>query len=178
MQRDAVLREDCEVSVGGIVEEGGCEEAARRGDERRRRSRGAFRVCDECVCKDGAFLGACDVHEGVSVDVDVVEGSGVGGEESVPDRGEVEVGVGEEEEGDLELGVRVAGGEVGEGGGGGGGGEEGLVGDLVGDWDEGLGGWGGEDMWGDEDEEDDWEGEEEGEGEDELLRVHCSNLKP
>lgn len=35
MQRDAVLGEDCEVSVGGVVEEGRCEEAARRGDERR-----------------------------------------------------------------------------------------------------------------------------------------------
>lgn len=123
-------------------------------------------------------MGERDVYEGVRVDVDVVEGFGVCGEESVPDRGEVEVGVGEEEEGDLELGVWVAGGEVGEGGRGGGGGEEGLVGDFVGDWDEGLGGWGGEDMWGDEDEEDDWEGEEEGEGEDELLRVHYSNLEP
>lgn len=128
-----------------------------------------FCVCDECVCKDGVFLGVCDVDEGVSVDVDVVEGFGVGGEELVLDWGEVEVGVGEEEEGDFEFGVRVVGGEVGEGGGGGGGGEEGLVGDFVGDWDEGFGGWGGEDMWGDEDEEDDWEGEEEGEGEDELF---------
>lgn len=38
------------------------------------------------------------------MDVDIVEVGGVVGEEFLPERGEMEVGVGEEKEGDLGLG--------------------------------------------------------------------------
>lgn len=83
----------------------------------------------------------------------------------------MEVGVGEEEEGDFELGV--GGGKVGECGGvgeGGGAVEEGEVVELVGDGD-----WEGRVTRREEargKEEEDWEGKEEGEGEDEWSGEH------
>lgn len=104
------------------------------------------------------------------MDVDVEEGGRVGGEEAVPEWGEVEVGVGEEEEGDFELGVWGAGGEMG-GRSGGGAAEEDLVVDLVGDGDGGFTRRRKEDMRGEEEEED-GETEEEGEGDYELVRQH------
>lgn len=123
VKRDAVLGEKGEVVVEGVVEEGGGEEAAGGGDEGGGGAGGWFRG-DEVV-EDAAGDG--DVFGGVGVDVDVEEAVAVviGGrrrEELLPERGEGEIGVGEEEEGDFR-----GGGEVGGCVGGGGAAEEGEV---------------------------------------------------
>jgi len=167
VEGDAVLGEEGEVGVGGVVEEGGGEEAASGGDEGGGGAEGAFGG-DEFVGEEGGE-GAREVDGGVSVDVDVVEVGGGAVEEEVPEGGEVEISVGEEEEGDFERGV--FGGEVEEFGGVGGGvgiGEgDGAVEEVDviefvggGDW-EGVG-FRREDSG--SEEEEDWEGEEKGEG--------------
>lgn len=88
------------------------------------------------------------------MDVDVEEVRVWGGvEEAVPERGEVEVGVGEEEEGDLEVRVGAAGGEAGEFGAGSAV-EEGEVIELVGGGNrDGLLGGGREEARGEEEED-------------------------
>ncbi|RDX81238.1 hypothetical protein CR513_38108, partial [Mucuna pruriens] len=129
--------------------------AARGGDEGGGGAEGAFGG-DEFGLEEGGE-GAREVDGGVGVDVDVEEVGGDVAEEGVPERGEVKIGVGEEEEGDFEGGVEEFGGVVGVGVGIGvsdctfvGGGN----GDAVGSrW---------EDSWCQE--EQDWEGEEEREG--------------
>ena len=138
VQRDAVLREHGEERVGRIVDDGGGEQTASSGDERRRAAVGFLRR-NEAEFEDGA-LRAGDVDGRIGVNIHVVEVFGRGiFEKLLPERGEVEVGVCEEEEGDLEFGV--FGGEVREcvGGAGerGGAVEEGEVVELVGerDWD-------------------------------------------
>lgn len=139
VQRDAVLRQHGEERVGRIVDDGGGEQSARGGDERGGAAVGFFGR-NEAGLENGA-LRAGDVDGRIGVDVDVVEVFGRGIlEKLLPERGEVEVGVGEEEESDLEFGV-FGGGEVGECVGGvgerGGAVEEGEVVELVGlrDWD-------------------------------------------
>ena len=83
----------------------------RRRDECQRATVGFFRR-NEAKFEDGT-LRAGDIDRRISVDVDVVEVFGKGIlEKLLPKRGKVEVGVGEEEESDLEFGV--FGGEVGE----------------------------------------------------------------
>lgn len=108
VEGDAVLGEEGEVGVGGVVEEGGGEEAAGGGDEGGGGAEGAFGVGDEFV-EEGRGEGEVG-YGGVGVDVDVEEVWGGLVEEEVPEGGEVEIGVGEEEEGDFEGGV--FGGEV------------------------------------------------------------------
>jgi hypothetical protein len=113
---------------------------------------------DELVGSEGGL--DCDLDGGVGVNVDVVEiDGGSVGEEFSPEGGEVEVRVGEEEEGD--LGGGVGGADAGFGGGerwvavggigSGGLAEEGEVVELVGerDWDVARR----EDAWGEEEEE-------------------------
>ena len=82
VERDAVLRQDGEVRVGGIVDDRRREEAARGGDERGRRAVGAL-GSDEAFAED-AGSGAREVHGGVGVDVDVVEVGGLVLEEAIP----------------------------------------------------------------------------------------------
>lgn len=126
MERDAVLRDEGEIGIGEVVEEGGGEEAAGGGDEGRGGALG-FLGGDEAALEDAAGRG--DGGGGVGVDVDVVEVFVVA-EEEFPERGEMEIGVGEEEEGDLGFrsGGAVEGGE-------GGAAEEGEVVELVGERD-------------------------------------------
>jgi len=71
VERDAVLGEEGEVGVGGVVEEGSGEEAARGGDEGGGGAEGAFGG-DEFVGEERGE-GARDVDGGVGVDVDVEE---------------------------------------------------------------------------------------------------------
>lgn len=146
VEGDAVLGEDGEEHVGRVVDDGGGEEAARGGDQGGGGAVGALGG-DEAVVEDGAG-GKSDVGRGVGMDVNIVK-IGVGfGEEAGPERGEVEVGVGEEEEGDFGLGGFGIEGEVGEGGFGSvrvrveGAGEEDLVVEFVGggNGDGGVGG--------------------------------------
>lgn len=111
MEGDTVLGEDREEGVVGVVKEGGGEEAACGGDEHRR---GPLRLLrrDEAVLKNSGWMS--HLNGWIGVDVDVVE-IFITSEELFPQRGEVEVGVGEEEECDLEL--RVGGAEMRKGGG-------------------------------------------------------------
>lgn len=115
---DAVLGEEGEEGVGGVVEDGSGEEATCGGDECRGRAEGDLRGNEFGGVEYG--VGAAtwkgDVGGGVRVDIDVVEWVAAAvwlGEEAGPERGEMEVGVGEEEEGDFEF--RVRGGEAGAG---------------------------------------------------------------
>lgn len=120
--------------------------------------------------EDTAGTRASDVDGRIGVDVYVEEIRVWGGlEEVVPERGKVEVGVGEEEEGDLELGI-AAGGEAREFVGGGGAVQEGEVIELV-------GGGNGDGTLGRREEargeeEENGEREEEGEREDERRGEH------
>lgn len=107
-----MLGDQREVSIRGVVEHRGGEEAARGGDESRGRSLSSPRR-DDLPFKN-AFEGR-NVDERVGVDVDVVVFAGDIGEESLPQRGELERRVSEEEEGD--FGAAAGGGEVGFGGG-------------------------------------------------------------
>lgn len=70
-ERDAVLGEDGEVSIGGIVEDGSGEEASGGGDQRGGSPESAFGVGNETVIENG-FGGASNVDGGISVDIDVV----------------------------------------------------------------------------------------------------------
>jgi len=118
VEGDAVLGEEGEVEVEGVVEECGGDEAAGGGDEGGGGAGGGF-WRDEAGAGEGAAGGG---DGGVGVDVDVEEVGVGGGEEGFPERGEGEVGVGEEEEGYF-----GGGGEVGGGVWGGGAAEEGEV---------------------------------------------------
>lgn len=69
VERDAVLREKDEVSVGGVVEERGGEEAARGGDESGGGTESAFRR-DEFV-GERVRERAREINGRVSVDVNV-----------------------------------------------------------------------------------------------------------
>jgi hypothetical protein len=132
VERDAVLGDNREEGVGGIVEYGGGEHSARGGDQGRGGAIGAL-GSDETAAENAGRDG--DVDGGIGMDVNVVEiGSGFG-EEALPKGGEVEVGVGEEEEGDFGLGFGIE-REAGECGfGSNGAGEEGLVVDFIGGGD-------------------------------------------
>ena len=93
-----------EERIGRIVDDGGGEQTARGGDERQRAAVGFFRR-NEVEFEDGAIR-AGDIDGRIGVDIHVVEVFGRGILENLlPERGEVEVGVGEEEESDLEFGV-------------------------------------------------------------------------
>jgi len=84
VEGDAVLGEEGEVGVGGVVEKGSGEEAARGGDEGGGGAEGAFGG-DEFVGEEGGEEGARDVDGGVGVDVDVEEVGGGVVEEEVPE---------------------------------------------------------------------------------------------
>nr|POE62320.1 hypothetical protein CFP56_72422 [Quercus suber] len=97
---DAVLRQHGEERIGQIIDDGSGEQTGRRGDERWRAAVGFFGQ-NEAEFEDGA-LRAGDVDGRIGVDVGVVEVFGKGIlEKLLLERGEVEVGVGEEEESDL-----------------------------------------------------------------------------
>lgn len=142
MDGDAVLRDDGKVGIRRVVEEGGSEEAAGSGDEGRVGALGLPRG-DEAAGEDAAGRG--DFGGGVGVNVDVVEAVVVLKEE-LPERGEVEIGVGEEEE--CDFGFLSGGAAFGDGGAA----EEGEVVELVGEGDLGL--FLREDSW--EEEEEQW----------------------
>lgn len=169
VERDAVLGQNSEEEIGRVVDDGRGKEAARGGDEG---CGGAVSALggDEAVVEDGAGREG-DVGGGIGMDVNIVK-IGVGfGEEKGPEGGEVEVRVGEEEEGDLGFGGFRIKGEVGECRLGfsrvrvEGAVEEGLVVELVGGGDGDLRAGRGEEAWGEEEEE--GEGEEEEEGDEE-----------
>lgn len=99
MERNTVLRKEGEVGIGGIVDDGGGEEAASGRDERRRRPLRLLRR-DESVGEYAARR--IDLHGRIGVDVDIVHVLILRfAEENFPKGAELEVGVGEEEEGDL-----------------------------------------------------------------------------
>lgn len=116
-----------EVGVGWIVEHRGGEEAAGGGDEGGGRSLSPLRR-DDFALEDAFEWGDFDI--GVGVDVNVVVFESDIGEEALPERGEMELGVGEEEEGD--FGAAEAGGEMGFGGGEAGGRAAGEIGGIHG----------------------------------------------
>lgn len=126
-----MLRDDGEVGVEWVVEEGSGEEASRGGDEGWVGA-GGFLGGYEAAGEYASGRG--DFGRGIGVDVDVVEVFVVL-EEELPERGEMEIGVGEEEEGD--LGFAIGGGDAGYGAEGGerGAAEEGEVVELVGEGD-------------------------------------------
>ena len=130
MQGDAMLRDESEIRISRIVEESGSEEATGSRDESGGGALGLL-GSDEAAIEYAAGMG--DSGGGVSVDVDVVEATVAAAEEDLPERGEVEVGVGEEEEGDLGAGSGFGGDGV--EGGESGAAEEGDVVELVGEGD-------------------------------------------
>lgn len=104
MERNAVLGENRKESVSRVVENRGGKKPTRGGDEGSGRAVGAFGG-DEAVVEDTRR--ARDVDGGIGVDVNVVE-IGIAIEESFPEGSEMQVGIGEEEESDLELRVRAS----------------------------------------------------------------------
>lgn len=136
VERNAALGDEGEMVIHRVVEERGGEEAARGGDQRRRGPLGPLRRDEPAVeCALSRRRGRRRLRR-IGVDVDVEEGL-VALKETVPERGEVEIGVGEEQEGYFRLhgqsreGAVVAAVVV-VGGGEGGAAEEGEVVDLVG----------------------------------------------
>lgn len=99
---DAVLGEDDEEAVGKVIDESS-------GEDKRGGSTVGALGGDKPAIKNA--LGTRDVGGEIRVDMDVVEAR-VAVEKALPKGSKVEVGVGEEEKGDFELGVGV--GEVGE----------------------------------------------------------------
>ncbi|GER28880.1 hypothetical protein STAS_04711 [Striga asiatica] len=148
MERDAVLGDEGKIGIGRVVEEGGGQEAAGGGDEGRGGALGLLRADESAAGEDSA--GRRDAGGGVGVDVDVVQGL-VAPEEEVPERGEMEIRVGEEEVRDFGDAAAVEGGQ-------GGAAEEGDVVELVGERD--AGGFGREDVRGKQEKQ--WEGEQKG----------------
>lgn len=142
MDGDAALRDDGKVGIGRVVEEGGGEEVAGSGDEGRVSTLG-LPSGDEAAGEDASRKG--DFGGGVGVNVDVVEAVVVL-EEELPERSEVEIRVGKEEECDFRF---LDGGAA---FGNGGAAEEGEVVELVGEGDLGL--LLREDSW--EEEEEQW----------------------
>lgn len=108
MEWDTELGKDSEVSVGGIIKYSGGQEAAHGGDQSGRRTVGTFGMLNELVFENTIW--ASDIYRGIGMDIDIVE-IFIRFKELFPQRSEVEIGVGEEKEGDLELGV-FGGGEV------------------------------------------------------------------
>lgn len=168
MKRDAGLGNDGEIGIGWIVEEGECEEASSSRDQGRGSALSGFgrdEAAGEGRGGEGRRVRRFD--GGIGVDIDIEEVRAVV-EEALPERGEVERGIGEKKESDLGS---AAMGEA-EGGGGGGGGvggedgaaEESEVGGLVGGGDGGEG-FGGEEAGREEEEEGNGEEEEEREEE-------------
>lgn len=160
VEGDAVLGEEGEEGIRRVVEERSGEEAAGGRDKRRGGALGAF-SCDESALEDAG--GGAESSGGVGVDVDVVQVV-LAVEEALPERGEGDVGVGEEEEGDF-------GGWGGRRRGGGGERrppEEGEVVELVGEGDGDVARR--KDSRGEEEEK--RQREEECEGEDERGREH------
>ena len=100
---DAIQRQHGEERIGWIVDDGGGEQTVCYGDKHQQAVVGFFRR-NEAKFKDSA-LRAGDVDGRIGVVVDVVEVFGKGIlEKLLLERGEVEVGVGEEEEAILSLG--------------------------------------------------------------------------
>jgi hypothetical protein len=105
VEGDAILGADDDEGVGKVIDKSNGE------DERGRGMVGALGG-DKSAVKNAIW--ARDVGDGVRVDVDIVE-VGVAVEKVLPKGSEVEVGVGEEEKGDFQVGV--GGEQVGECGG-------------------------------------------------------------
>lgn len=102
MERNTVLGKNGEENVCRVIENSGSKQPPRGRDERSRRAVGTFGG-DETAVEDSRR--ARDVDGGISVDVNVVE-IGIPFKEFFPERSEMQVRIGEEEEGDLELRVR------------------------------------------------------------------------
>ena len=110
MKRDTVLGENSEVGIGGVVEESGGYQPTRGRDEGRRGSIRSLRLHESSL--ENAGGGARDIDGWIGMDINIVQIGRTPVEESIPKRSEMEVGVGEEEKGDLQF--RIFGGKVGE----------------------------------------------------------------
>ena len=108
MKRDTVLGEDSEVGIGGVVKECGGYQPTCSGDEGRRGAISSLRLNESSL--ENAGGGVRDIDGWIGMDINVVQIGRAPVEESIPKRSEMEVGVGEEEKGDLQF--RIFGGKV------------------------------------------------------------------
>lgn len=100
-----MLGDESKVRIQRVIEDGRSEKAAGGGDESRRRSLGFFSG-NKAVFKDAAR--GLDVGIWIGVDVYIIQFSLIrfrGVEELLPERGKMEISVGEEEKSDFGFSV-------------------------------------------------------------------------
>lgn len=98
-----MLGKNSEVGIRRVVEDGGGEEAARGGDQGGGSAKGLLRIGYEPVVKNPRGR-ARDIGFGIRVNIDIVQRFLLVEKEPLPERRELKVGVGEEQERDFELG--------------------------------------------------------------------------